>query len=173
MPAIRATVLRIVVTTSILPRMADPTTTSRPAAGIPARELELALTVQRLANEIDRQVTEVLRPHGLTAPQYHVLRLLREAGEDGLACWEIGDRLPTRDPDITRLLDRLERQGLVRRARDVADRRVVLAYIEPAGERALASVDAPLAAAHRQRFRALGRAGTDALQESLEALLGG
>ena len=138
-----------------------------------ARALMLAFTVQRLANALDEDMTAVLRPRGLTAPQYHVLRMLREAGDAGLACWEIGDRLPTRDPDITRLLDRLERQGLVRRARDEGDRRVVLAFLEAAGARALAAVDAPIVAAHRARFAALGEAGGDALLDALTATVEG
>ena len=140
-------------------------------AAAAARAMALAFTVQRLANALDEDMTAVLRPRGLTAPKYHVLRMLAEAGDAGLACWEIGDRLPTRDPDITRLLDRLEREGLVRHARDEGDRRVVLAFIEPAGARALASVDAPIVAAHRARFATLGEAGGDALLDTLASVL--
>ena len=154
----------------MVPKLQEELRQTKPFA---SREEEVYLNIQHTAEALWWGVSETLKRAELTPTQYNVLRILRGAGEAGASCGEISERLVTKDSDITRLLDRLERQGLVRRARDVADRRVVLAYIEPAGERALASVDAPLAAAHRQRFRPLGRAGTDALQESLEALLGG
>ena len=97
-------------------------------------ELEAFLNLMRSADTLAREITGVLKPSGLTGAQYNVLRILRGAGEAGLPCGEIGARLVTHDPDITRLIDKLERRGLVARARDVADRRVVMVRITAAGE---------------------------------------
>ena len=74
-----------------------------------------------------------LKPYGLTETQYNSLRILRGAGTSGLTCAEIAERLVSQDPDITRLVERLQRQGLVRRERGEKDRRVVLTKITAAG----------------------------------------
>src|SRR4029079_5455628 len=80
-------------------------------------EEEAFLGLQRTADALARRAYDVLKPSGLSATQYNVLRILRGAGEAGLACGEIGERMITRDPDITRLLDRLEARHLIARAR--------------------------------------------------------
>ena len=54
---------------------------------------------------------ELMRGHDLSLPQYNVLRILRGAGDAGLRCSEVGARLLVHDPDVTRLLDRLEKGG--------------------------------------------------------------
>jgi len=74
-----------------------------------------------------------LKPYGVTETQYNSLRILRGAGSSGLTCAEIAERLVSQDPDITRLVARLQRQGLVRRQRGEKDRRVVLTKITAAG----------------------------------------
>ena len=78
-------------------------------------------------------MAEWLKPHGLSPTQYNALRILRGAGVDGLPCTEVGARMISRDPDITRLVDRLEKRGLVTRGRGTEDRRVVRARITTAG----------------------------------------
>jgi DNA-binding MarR family transcriptional regulator len=88
-------------------------------------EEELFLNIQRTADILLQEILDVLRPCGLSATQYNVLRILRGAGEAGVTCKEIGARLVTRDPDITRLLDRLEKRNLLTRARTREDRRFV------------------------------------------------
>src|SRR5690242_4320539 len=90
-----------------------------------SQEIEAVLNIVRTADQIHRKVAELLKPGGLSGTQYNVLRILRGAGPDGASCREIGERLVTHDPDITRLLDRMERNGWVIRARGEADRRVV------------------------------------------------
>lgn len=77
----------------------------------------------------------MLKALGLTATQYNVLRILRGAGAAGLSCGDVAGRMITRDPDLTRLLDRLEGRGLVTRARDGEDRRVVVTRITGEGPR--------------------------------------
>jgi DNA-binding MarR family transcriptional regulator len=95
-----------------------------------------------------------------------VLRILRGAGE-GLTCGEIGDRMITRDPDITRLLDRLEKRRLISRERDTKDRRVVLTQITSDGLDVLSRLDVSVKEAHE---RQLGHLGRKRLQELIEIL---
>ena len=93
---------------------------------------------------------------GLSLPKYNVLRILRGASrEDGLPCQEIGRRMVTRVPDVTRLVDRLETAGLVQRQRSPEDRRVVLISLTPSALELLAALDGPIAEAHEQQFQNL------------------
>ncbi|MPY67603.1 MarR family transcriptional regulator [Deinococcus sp. SDU3-2] len=119
-------------------------------------EHQVYLSLQRLAADLGHQTAEVLKGSGLSLAQFNVLRILRGAGEDGLTCGEIGGRLITRDSDVTRLLDRLEKQALVTRVRSTQDRRVVLSSITPKGRDLLADLDAPLSTLHRAQLGALG-----------------
>ena len=90
---------------------------------------EVVLAIARTADLLAVPVTEVLRAEGLSPSQYNVLRILRGSAPEGLPCGEISERMVRRDPDLTRLLDRLEARGLVERTRGTSDRRVVLATI--------------------------------------------
>ena len=121
------------------------------SASQPLPEHATFLAVQRLAQRQAAQVAELLKAHGLSLAQFNVLRILRGAGQ-GLTCGEIGERLIAHDPDVTRLLDRLEGQGWVSRQRDGADRRVVTGQLTPAGAALLDSLDEPAAALHRAQF---------------------
>ncbi|MHB1935511.1 MAG: MarR family winged helix-turn-helix transcriptional regulator [Acidobacteriaceae bacterium] len=94
---------------------------------------EAFLNMVRASEQMQDALRLQLKSYGITETQYNSLRILRGAGTQGLTCAEIGDRLVSQDPDITRLLARLERQGLVRRERGVKDRRVVLTKITDAG----------------------------------------
>lgn len=130
-------------------------------------EEEAFVTLQRTADAMLQGVAEVLKPAGLSPTQYNVLRILRGAGPAGLACRELGERMITRDPDITRLLDRLEDRGLVNRRREREDRRVITTRITEAGVGILQRLDAPIGEFHQKR---LGHLGEDQLR-SLIALL--
>lgn len=125
------------------------------------------MNLQRTADALLRGVEELLKPAGLTPSQYNVLRILRGAGPEGLACGEIAARMLTRDPDMTRLLDRLDKRGLVSRARGTSDRRVVVTRITSAGLKLLAALDEPLEELHKKQLQHLGR---DRLKQ-LSALL--
>jgi DNA-binding MarR family transcriptional regulator len=94
----------------------------------------------------------LLKPLGISPTQYNVLRILRGAGEAGLACREIADRMITRDPDMTRLLDRLEKRQLIGRARDTQDRRVVKTRITPEGLALLSELDEPVRRMHQKQL---------------------
>ena len=104
-------------------------------------EEEVLLNLQRTADAAMRPVEAEIKNHGLSATQYNVLRILRGAGEGGRTCGEVGERLITRDPDITRLLDRMEKRGLIRRERQTKDRRVILAFITDEGLSLLKELD--------------------------------
>lgn len=119
-------------------------------------EAEAFLSVARTAALLGNEIVDALEPHGLTVTQYNVLRILRGAGASGLCRYEVGDRLVTPVPDVTRLLDRLERAGLVDRARDPEDRRQVKARITPAGLQLLDELDEALQAVHASQLGHLG-----------------
>jgi DNA-binding MarR family transcriptional regulator len=119
-------------------------------------EQEAYLSLQRTADLLARGVEEAIKPEGLSATQHNVLRILRGAGPNGLCCREVAERMLTRDPDITRLLDRLERRGLAARARASADRRIITVRIMPAGMRILAKLDKPIAECHGRQLTHLG-----------------
>ena len=102
---------------------------------------EAILNIQRTAAVLAQQFSETLKPHGLSETQYNVLRILRGAGAAGLACQEIGERMIARDPDTTRLLDRLEGRRLIERARSTEDRRVVVTRITGEGLKLLSTLD--------------------------------
>lgn len=105
---------------------------------------EAFLNLQRTGNALVQAVTRFLKTYQLTPTQYNVLRILRGAHPNTLTCGDIGDRLVTPDPDVTRLLDRLEKRNLVSRSRDTADRRVVRGAITEEGLELLARLDDPL-----------------------------
>ena len=132
-------------------------------------EVEAFLNIQRTAGALGRGLAEVLKPAGLSEPQYNILRILRGTGTAGCACREIGERMVTRDPDITRLLDRLESAGLVARAREQKDRRVVTTRITEKGLELLKSLDAPIVEIHRKLLGHLGERRLHSLIELLEA----
>ena len=107
-------------------------------------EEEVFLNVQQTADALMQELLDVLRPFGLSATQYNVLRILRGAGETGVSCKDIAARMITRDPDITRLLDRLERRKLLTRTRAKEDRRFVAIRITPEGLSLLRELDEPI-----------------------------
>jgi DNA-binding MarR family transcriptional regulator len=126
------------------------------------------LDLLRTTDILSRRLIPVLKAADLSATQYNVLRILRGAPE-GLACGEIAGRMITRDPDVTRLLDRLEKRGLISRSRETRDRRTVMTRITPAGLKLLSRLDGPVRAAHRRQLGHLGRNRLRALTELLGA----
>jgi|SRR5580658_816481 DNA-binding MarR family transcriptional regulator len=125
------------------------------------------LELLRTTDMLSRGLITVLKSEDLSANQYNVLRILRGSGE-GLPCGEIASRMITRDPDITRLLDRLEKRALISRCRETKDRRMVMAGITPEGLKLLARLDEPVHAAHRKQLGHLGQKRLAALTDLLE-----
>ena len=133
-------------------------------------EEETYLNLVRTADALTRQLELYLQPHGLTGTQYNVLRILRGAGPEGSTCSGISERLLAYDPDVTRLLDRMEKAGLVQRMRSTTDRRVVLTTITAAGLELLEKLDAPLDALLRQQFKGISRDRLRQLVSDLEEI---
>jgi DNA-binding MarR family transcriptional regulator len=102
---------------------------------------EAFLNVVRTSAQMQHALHLQLKPYGITETQYNSLRILRGAGSSGLTCAAIAERLVSQDPDITRLVERLQRQGLVRRERGEKDRRVVLTKITAEGLNRLKEID--------------------------------
>jgi DNA-binding MarR family transcriptional regulator len=122
---------------------------SKPFAGI---EHEALLNIQRTSSFVVHTLQQLLRRHGLTESQYNVLRIMRGAGPDGLRCTEIGERMIARDPDVTRLVERLQRSRLVERRRDAKDRRVIYSRITDQGLKILEELDPEVDATSKAMF---------------------
>jgi DNA-binding MarR family transcriptional regulator len=127
------------------------------------------LDLLRTSDLLSRRLVGVLKAAELSPTQYNMLRILRGSPE-GLPCGEIASRMITRDPDITRLLDRLEKRGLVSRCRETEDRRTVLTRITPEGLNLLALLDEPVQDAHKKQLGHLGRERLLKLAELLRAV---
>jgi DNA-binding MarR family transcriptional regulator len=125
------------------------------------------LDLLRTCDLLSRAPAQVLKTEDLSSTQYNVLRILRGL-PDGLPCGEIGSRMITRDPDITRLLDRLEKRRLISRWRESADRRVVMARITPDGLKLLKRLDGPVEDVHRKQLGHMGRTRLRALSKLLD-----
>jgi len=131
-------------------------------------EEALFLDLLRTTDMLSRGLVGLLKAEELSANQYNVLRILR-GSPAGLACGEIASRMITRDPDITRLLDRMEKRGLISRCRETKDRRMVMARITVEGFKLLARLDQPVQDAHRRQLGHLGRERLRALADLLHA----
>ena len=131
---------------------------------------EAFLSLLRTGDVVKHRFHELFEAAGITFQQYNVLRILRGAGQEGLATLEIGGRMIERTPGVTRLLDRLEEKGLVRRERSPEDRRKVVCTISPSGLELLASLDAPVSEADNMVFQGMDEADLDTLIRILDRL---
>ena len=129
---------------------------------------EALLSLLRTADVVRRTGSRTLDPHRLTPQQYNVLRILRGAGDEGLPTLDVAERMIEQAPGITRLMDRLEAKGLVRRQRCPRDRRQVLGWITAAGLRLLAGLDKAVAEHDDVLLRSLGRERTSQLIDLLD-----
>ncbi|MEM9347294.1 MAG: MarR family transcriptional regulator [Planctomycetota bacterium] len=142
--------------------------------GFDSPEQQAYLNLAYTHAELTAAFTHFFKSHGLSEATYNILRVLRgvrrhpENGRDALPCGEIGGRLVTRVPDVTRLIDRLVRAGLVDRIRGEADRRVVLARITTQGLNLLRRLDRPLLDLHEQTLGHLSRNELKQLNTLLE-----
>jgi DNA-binding MarR family transcriptional regulator len=143
------------------------------ASVLPSSQESAFLSIVRTADAMVRSVDLLLRGHGVTATQYNVLRILRGAGESGASCRDIGERLINAEPDITRLLDRMEKLGLISRCRESDDRRFVTVRITPAGLVLVNGLDEPIAAFHCERFASFSGAELAQLSRSLQKAMAG
>jgi DNA-binding MarR family transcriptional regulator len=133
-------------------------------------ESDAWVRIQRTADRLMTQLSQTLKPHGVSATQYNALRILRGAGPDGLPCGEVAARMITQDPDVTRLFDRMEKPGWIVRERSRTDRRVLLARITNEGLRLLDSLDETLQNYHRATMGHLTQPELIQLNRLLERL---
>lgn len=125
------------------------------------------LNIVRTADVIEQQLTDLLKDFGLSPTQYNILRILRGSSE-GLCCKEVGERLITRDPDITRIMDRLEKRNLLVRERAKEDRRYVTARLTPDGLKLVNEIDKPMENLNVKALHHMSKTKLGALIDLLE-----
>jgi DNA-binding MarR family transcriptional regulator len=130
-------------------------------------EEEAHVSISRTAALLERAFAQLLKPHGITPTQYNVLRILRGAGAAGLCRNEVGARLVTPVPDVTRLLDRMADMKLIARQRSDEDRRLVRTHLTAKGLDLVNGLDAALRASHQQRLAHVPREQVQALVDTL------
>ena len=133
-------------------------------------EERIFISLLKVSDALGQEAEQLTRTAELTGTQYNVLRILRGAGPEGLPCRGIGERMITHDPDITRLLDRMEKRGLITRERQKDDRRVVKARITPQGLALLKPLDQPMRDLHKRQFRHMAGARLKTLCDLLEEI---
>jgi DNA-binding MarR family transcriptional regulator len=138
---------------------------SRPAISL---ENRIFVSLLQAADTLAQEAEQLIKSAGLTGAQYNVLRILRGAEPQGLACSAIGDRMISHDPDMTRLLDRMEKRGLITRARQTDDRRVVKTRITAKALAHLKTLDQPVHDLHKRQFRHMSAARLKILFDLLE-----
>lgn len=132
---------------------------------------EALLSIIRTASVLEHGTNELLRPFGITTTQYNVLRILRGGGAAGLCGREIGERMVSRFPDVSRLLDRMENMGLIGKQRDASDRRHITARLTAKGRRVLEEATTPdLIAFGRDRMERLSARTIEALNKALAVI---
>jgi DNA-binding MarR family transcriptional regulator len=137
-----------------------------------SREQEVMLGLQIATARIIEPWEKFLKTTAeLTLHQYNVLRILRGSHPAGLPSGEIANRMIARDPDITRLVDRLEKRGLVARTRNQQDRRVVEVHITDKGQELLRSLDEHVNRFPRSMLGHLGPKQLDQLRVLLEHII--
>ena len=130
-------------------------------------ERETFISLMLVHESLKSQMEALLAGHGLSEPQFNALRILRGAGPRGLPSQQIAERLITRQPDVTRLVDRLCAAGLVKRQPCKEDRRVTHVRLTAAGRKTLARLDRPVDALHRRQFAHMPRGRVALLGELL------
>jgi DNA-binding MarR family transcriptional regulator len=143
----------------------------RPSKTSTSLEAHAFVSLQKAADSLAQQVEQLLKANDLTAAQYNTLRILRGAEPEGLACSSIADRMISHDPDMTRLLDRMEKRTLITRERQKHDRRVVKARITTQGLELLKILDQPVHELHKHQFRHVPSARLKLLIELLDQVL--
>jgi DNA-binding MarR family transcriptional regulator len=115
-------------------------------------EQETYLNLVRTHAVFDGEIAELFKQYQLSQPLYNVLKVVARMGEEGMPSQSIAQYMVTRDPDITRLVDRLQKDGLIERERDERDRRVVRIRITPSGLQMIQQLDPLIWDLHHQQF---------------------
>lgn len=128
------------------------------------------LEVLRTNEFLQQRLAGFFKQFQLTPTQYNILRILRGAGKDGLTCSQAAERMISADPDITRLLDRLDSRGLIHRERSREDRRAVISRITAEGLELIKTIDKPLGDSLRRHISPVGKARLQELIAILESI---
>ena len=136
-------------------------------------ERQVYLLLQHISGELIYELSSLLKPAGITPEQYQVLRILNETRAGGVPLNQIAERSPAGDPDITRLIDRLEERSLAKRERDTVDRRVIIARITTDGRRLVGKLEKQVEALHERQLAALGNQGLTELKKLLQRVARG
>ena len=129
------------------------------------------LAIARVQDRLAADFQALFKSEGLTMTQLNTLRILIGAKKP-VPCQEVGERLIQRVPDVTRLLDRMEKEGLVERTRSSEDRRIVLVSVTPEGKRRSDRLTKPTLALHARQMKALSDSELRQLENLLGKLLG-
>jgi DNA-binding MarR family transcriptional regulator len=143
---------------------------SRSKPSPPPLEVRVFVALLRTADSLGQDAEQLVKSAGLTGAQYNVLRILRGSAPCGLPCSGIGDRMISHDSDITRLLDRMEKRGLISRERQTDDRRVIKTRVTSQGLDLLKTLDQPIRELHKRQFRHMSIARLKMLAGLLEEL---
>ncbi len=144
--------------------------TARPTCQEIPLEDRIFVAIVKTADALAQEAEQLIKVHGLTGAQYNVLRILRGSEPEGLLCRGISERMISRDPDITRLLDRMEKRGLITRERQTEDRRVIKTRITTEGLAFLKKLDMPVHELHQKQFAHMKTARRKVLWELLEEI---
>ena len=125
------------------------------------------LNIVRTASILMDEGAQLFKPFGITVAQYNVLRILKGSEGQGLCRNEVRDRMLTRMPDMTRMLDRMEEAGLVERIRDSEDRRHVATHITTAGKKILKDLENVVAEQHKKSLGHMSEKELKTLSELL------
>ncbi len=136
----------------------------------PSLEGEAGLNILRTSEVLYDRLNTELKKLDLTFTQYNVLRILRGAGAEGVSCSQLAERMIVRDPDVTRLLDRIEKRGYVERKRCDQDRRILTVRLSAAGLKQLQAADRPVREVMGSSLRKLGKDALSQLIQDLEAI---
>jgi len=142
-----------------------------PKHPLPSLEARVFVALLTAADRLSQHAENLIKEYGLTGTQYNVLRILRGAEPSGLACKGISDRMISHDPDMTRLLDRMDKRGLITRERQTDDRRVVKTRITAQGLEILKKLDHPIQQLHERQFQDMSAARLKALAGALEEII--
>lgn len=126
-----------------------------------------AFLITRVARLLRFDLWKVLEESGtdLTPEQYFMLYRLNEG--DGRSQIELADRVLVDRPNVTRLVDALEKKKLVRRAADAHDRRKSLVYLTPEGRRLIRKLLKLIVTARKRIFSGVSTKEVDQLKSVL------
>ena len=132
-------------------------------------EVELYLNLIRSAERLKIQFDALFKEHGISHTQYNALRILQGHNEP-VPSGTVAGEMVTREPDITRLLERLQKLGYIKRARAAHDKRIMLAHLTDAGRALLKRLQAPVRELHKAQFEHMSSGEIEASIGVLERL---